>query len=269
MLFHGLEGSSDSSYARALMDACKRGGLTGAVVHWRSCSGEANRQPMSYLSGASSEIDWVLRRFAALAPNATRHAVGVSLGGNALLKWLGEHGESAQSVIKSAVAVCPPHDLRLSSIALRSGFNQRVYMRHFLSTLVNKGLAKAAAHPYLNLNVERIKTAQNFHDIDEYITAPLHGFNGAEDYWARSSCKQFLRHIRVPTLIINALDDPLDDPLVPAASLAQAAEVSSSVQLAYLPHGGHVGFMSGRFLPQLDNLPQWILDFFARQINDE
>lgn len=258
VLFHGLEGSSNSSYARALMDACQQNGHTGAVVHWRSCSGEANRQVMSYHSGASDEINWILKRFSALAPNATRHAVGVSLGGNALLKWLGEQGESAQSLIQSAVAVCPPHDLKASSVALASGFNQRVYMKHFLSTLIHKGLAKAAAHPHLNLNIERIKYAQNFNDIDEYITAPLHGFKGAEDYWAHSSCKPFLRNIHVPTLVINALDDPL----VPAASLAQADEISRFVHLAYSKYGGHVGFLSGRFVPKINELPQRILAFF-------
>lgn len=260
ILFHGLEGSSQSPYARALMHECSQQGHAGAVVHWRSCSGELNRQPIFYHSGFSQEIDWVLRRFEMRYPDAQRHAVGVSLGGNALLKWLGEQGHAAHGIIHSAAAICPPHDLKAGSIALADGFNQRVYMRHFLSTLKTKGLAKAAAYPELNISAEKIKTARNFYDVDNFITAPLHGFNDAEDYWRRSSCKQFLPDITVPTLVLNALNDPF----IPAHCLAQPDEVSSNVQLHYLKQGGHVGFIHGHTTPRLNWLPQHVLNFFKQ-----
>lgn len=258
VLFHGLEGSSKSPYARALMHACAGNGDTGVVVHWRSCSGELNRQPIFYHSGFSQEIDWILRRLAKQYPHTQRFATGVSLGGNALLKWLGEQGHSAHDIVQKAAAVCPPHDLKAGSIALASGFNQRIYMRHFLSTLKIKGLAKAAAYPELGISVEKIKAAQNFFDVDNLVTAPLHGFKDAEDYWQRSSCKQFLCDIGIPTLVLNALNDPF----IPAACLARSRDVSHHVQLHYLPQGGHVGFIHGTTYPRLDWLPQHLLSFF-------
>ncbi|AXF85685.1 hypothetical protein DTO96_101416 [Ephemeroptericola cinctiostellae] len=258
VLFHGLEGSSQSPYARALMHACAHNGDSGVVVHWRSCSGELNRQPIFYHSGFSQEIDWILRRLAKEYPNSQLYATGVSLGGNALLKWLGEQGHSASAIVQKAAAICPPHDLKAGSIALASGFNQRVYMRHFLSTLKIKGLAKVAAYPELGISAEKIKTSRNFFDVDNFITAPLHGFKDAEDYWQRSSCKQFLPHIAVPTLIINALNDPF----IPATCLARAHEVSHHVQLHYLEQGGHVGFIHGQTHPRLNWLPQHLLSFF-------
>ncbi|TDR30507.1 YheT family hydrolase [Hydromonas duriensis] len=257
ILFHGLEGSSQSPYARSLMNECVQQGYTGVVVHWRSCSGEINRQPIFYHSGFSQEVDWILRRLSTLYPHSTRHVAGVSLGGNALLKWLGEQGTAAQHLISSAAAICPPHDLKAGSIALAKGFNQYVYMRHFLSTLKTKGLTKIAMYPHLNLSAEKIKTAQNFFDVDNHVTAPLHGFKNAEDYWQQSSCKQFLSLVRTPTLVLNALNDPF----IPKDSLAQPHEASSSVQLTYLNQGGHVGFIHGSTRARIDWLPKYILEF--------
>lgn len=260
ILFHGLEGSSRSPYARALMHECTQRGFSGAVVHWRSCSGEINRQPIFYHSGFSQEIDWVMQRFASLYPDSLRHSVGVSLGGNAMLKWLGEQNHTASGFVLSAAAICPPHDLKAGSVALASGFNQRVYMANFLSTLKSKGLAKISTHPDINLSADKIKKAQNFFDVDNHITAPLHGFKDAEDYWLRSSCKQFMRHIAVPTLILNTLNDPF----IPVSCLAKPEEVSASVRLDYLEQGGHVGFVHGHTLARIDWLPQYVLDFLVQ-----
>lgn len=257
ILFHGLEGSSKSPYAKALMNTCVTHGYTGAVVHWRSCSGEQNRQAIFYHSGFSSEIDWILRRMADRYPHCQRYVSGVSLGGNALLKWLGEQGTQADQVVQRAVAICPPHDLKAGSIALSKGFNQKVYMKHFLSTLRNKGLQKLQAHPHAPIDANRIKKAQNFDDLDNAITAPLHGFKDAEDYWARSSSKPFMRTIGIPTLIINALNDPF----IPPHSLAKPHEVSAQVQLEYPPQGGHVGFVNARSRHGIDWLPKRILQF--------
>ena len=258
ILFHGLEGSSKSTYAKTLMNACAKNGFTGVVVHWRSCSGTMNRQAVFYHSGFSGEIDWVLRRFATLYPEAARHAAGVSLGGNALLKWLGEQSEQAQGIIKSAVAICSPHDLKAGSIALANGFNQRVYMRNFLHTLKTKALQKHNEHPHIAIDINLLRRAQNFNDFDNAITAPLHGYRDAEDYWRRASSKPFLKTIAIPTLVLNALNDPF----IPAHSLAKAKETSPAVQLEYLEHGGHVGFLYGRTRPDLNWMPKRVLQFF-------
>lgn len=240
VLFHGLEGGSDSPYARALMAAAAARGWRGAVAHFRGCSGELNRAPRAYHSGDSDEIDWVLRRFAAEPGSADQplFAAGVSLGGNALLKWLGERGDAA-GFVRAAAAVCPPQDLHAGAVALSRGFS-RVYTRHFLSTLKRKSLGKLAQHPGL-FDRERMLAARDFFDFDETVTAPMHGFAGCHDYWRRSSCRQFLGGIRVPTRVLNALNDPF----LPASALASPAQVSPQVSLHYTRRGGHVGFHAG------------------------
>src|SRR5690606_8078676 len=234
VLFHGLEGDSGSHYARSLMAALQARGWRGAVAHFRGCGGEPNRLPRAYHSGDSDEIDWILRRFAAgPARGAPLHAVGVSLGGNALLKWLGERGESADFV-RSAAAVSPPQDLAAGAAALARGFD-RICTANFLVTLKRKSLAQLERHTGL-FERERVLAARDFYDFDDAVTAPLHGFAGAQDYWQRSSCKPFLRGIRVPTAIVHALNDPF----LPAQALAGPAEVPASVRLDYSADGGHV-----------------------------
>ena len=242
ILFHGLEGSSKSSYAKALMRMAQRKGWSGVVVHWRSCSGEINRQRVMYHSGFSAEIDWVLKRMAQRFPSAQLFVGGVSLGGNALLKWLGENGAEAGRWVQAAVGICAPHDLKAGAIALQSGFNQRVYMRNFLGTLKQKALLKLEQFPDLPMTVAQVRAARNFFDVDNDFTAPLHGFKDAEDYWQKSSSKQFMGGIAVPTLILNTANDPI----VPAHSLANANEVGKGVTLCYTDNGGHVGFVTTR-----------------------
>ena len=265
ILFHGLEGSSKSSYSKAMMRLAQMRGWTGVVVHWRSCSGQMNLGRVMYHSGFSSEIDWVVKRIAQRFPNSIRHIAGVSLGGNALLKWLGESGTDACKWVASASAICAPHELKAGAIALESGFNQRVYMRSFLSTLKHKALAKIAQFPDLPITTEQIHTARNFFHVDEYFTAPLHGFKNAEDYWQKASCKQYMQDIAVPTLILNTANDPI----VPKHSLARADEVSASVQLCYVENGGHVGFITGRTAGEVGRemahfgwMPERVLGFF-------
>ncbi|HLS55822.1 MAG TPA: alpha/beta fold hydrolase, partial [Zeimonas sp.] len=218
VLFHGLEGNSGSHYARALADAALRRGWSMAVPHFRGCSGELNRAPRAYHSGDSAEIDWMLRRFARMpGPAPAIAAVGVSLGGNVLLKWLGEQREAA-GFVRAAVAVSPPQDLHASAVALSRGFNL-VYTRHFLRTLKRKSLAKLDQFPGL-YDRERTRRARDFFDFDDAVTAPLHGFSSCFDYWERSSCKPFLAGVRVPTLVINARNDPF----LPAGALAARDE---------------------------------------------
>jgi len=257
VLFHGLEGNSSSHYATALMAHTLRRGWRGAIAHFRGCGGELNLAPRAYHSGDSDEIDWILRRFAALhARGAPLFAVGVSLGGNALAKWLGERG-SAAAFVTAAAAVSAPQDLLAGAKSLSRGFN-RVYTANFLRTLKRKSLAKLAQHPGL-FDRQRMLSARDFFDFDDAVTAPMHGFRSCYDYWERSSSRRLLRGIRVPTLVVNARNDPF----MPASALAGPTEVSASVTLDYPDQGGHVGFTTGVFPGRFDWLPRRVLDFFA------
>lgn len=257
VLFHGLEGSSQSHYALALMAALRRAAWRGAVVHFRGCSGEPNRLPRAYHSGDSAEIDWVLRRLKTLCPGAPMHAVGVSLGGNALLKWLGERQNDAAGILQSAAAVSAPMDLMAAGDALGSGFNL-IYARHFLSTMKRKSLAKLRRFPGL-FDRERVMASRTLREFDDLVTAPLHGYRNTDDYWTRASSKPLLRHITVSTLIINARNDPF----LPQHALPQAHDAAAAVKLEFPAAGGHVGFVAGRFPGHLDWLPQRILEFFG------
>jgi predicted alpha/beta-fold hydrolase len=258
VLFHGLEGGSASHYAGVLMRHVAARGWVGVVPHFRGCSGEPNRMPRAYHSGDYREIDWILRRLAAAHPQRRRFAAGVSLGGSALLNWLGRLSDEAVGVIDAAASVCAPLDLHAAGSALSSGFNKLVYAQRFLLTLKPNALAKLRRHPGLVLP-ERIRAARTLREFDDAVTAPLHGFRGVDDYWTRASSKPWLKRIRLPTLIINARNDPF----VPAHSLPAAARVSPQVTLEYPEHGGHVGFVSGSFPGHLDWLPRRLLRFFA------
>ncbi len=258
VLFHGLEGSSKSHYARALMFAAAQRGWQGVVVHFRGCSGEPNRLPRAYHSGDSAEIDWILRRLHALHPDAPLHAAGVSLGGNALLKWLGEQGAAAQSVVERAVAISAPVDLVAAGAALERGLNM-IYTRNFLATLKPKSLAKLARHPGL-FDGHRVRAARTLREFDDLFTAPLHGFRDVDDYWTRASSKPWLAHITVPTLLLNARNDPF----LPDAALPLIGEISAAVTAAFPDQGGHAGFLHGSFPGALDWLPHTALDFLSR-----
>ena len=242
VLFHGLEGSSSSSYAKALMHMALTKGWTGVVMHWRSCSGEINRQKVMYHSGFSWEIDWVVKRIAGRFPESERYLAGVSLGGSAMLKWLGENGIQAEKYVTACASICAPHDLKAGAAALKSGFNQRVYMRNFLGTIQKKALLKIEQFPELPITSESIHTARNFYELDNAFTAPLHGFRDAQDYWSKASSKQFMPGIAVPTMVLNTANDPF----VPASSLAKKSEISAKVHLRYTENGGHVGFVTAR-----------------------
>ena len=259
VLFHGLEGSSASPYAVSLMAAVARRGWAGVVVHFRGCGGEPNRLPRAYHSGDSAEIGWILNRLRAMWHNAPRYAVGVSLGGNALIKWLGEQREQAGAVLNAAAAVSAPLDLRAAGDHLAHGFN-RLYTHHFLRTLKPKSSAMLTRHPGL-FDRRALLAAHTMRQFDNCVTAPLHGFRDTDDYWRRASGKPWLSTIRVPTLLINARNDPF----MPAGVLPNPAEVSTSVSLEFPATGGHVGFVSGAFPGHLDWLPGRILHFFAQQ----
>jgi predicted alpha/beta-fold hydrolase len=255
-LYHGLEGSSNSPYARMLMFHARERGWRGSVFHFRGCSGEANRMPRFYLSGDTDEIDWSVRRIAARAAPAPLYVVGVSLGGNAFAKWLGEWGEEARALVAAAAVVSAPVDLMAAGNALGEGV-ARLYGRHFLGTLRQGALAKLERYPGL-YDAARVRRARTLREFDDVVTAPVHGFRDTDDYWTRASAKPHLMAIRVPTLLLNALDDPF----LPAEALPTEREVSPVVKLEFPARGGHVGFVTGPFPGHIEWLPQRLLHFF-------
>jgi predicted alpha/beta-fold hydrolase len=257
VLFHGLEGCSDSHYARALMHHATQLGWRGVVVHFRGCSGEPNRLSRAYHSGDSVEVDWILRRLRERLPTTPLFATGVSLGGNVLLKWLGEQGAAACDIVAMAAAVSTPVDLAAAGNALDHGFNL-IYTQHFLYTMRRKGLAKLARFPGL-YDGSRVRRSRTLRAFDDIVTAPLHGFRDADDYWTRASSKPLLRGIRVPTLMVNALNDPF----LPASALPRENEVAPCVVLDFPAGGGHAGFVSGAFPGNLQWLPRRIAAFFT------
>jgi hypothetical protein len=255
-LYHGLEGSSNSPYARMLMAHVRSRGWRGSVFHFRGCSGEPNLLPRAYHSGDTEEIDWSLRRVKALAGAAPLYTAGVSLGGNAFVKWLGERGEAAQPIVASAAAVSAPLDLMAAGDALGRGF-ARAYSWHFLYTLKRGAFAKLIRFPGL-FDAEAVRRASSLRAFDNVVTAPLHGFRDTDDYWTRASSKPHLGGIRVPTLLVNARDDPF----LPAEALPKPSEVSSAVTLEFPLHGGHVGFVTRPFPGVIEWLPRRLLHFF-------
>lgn len=240
VLFHGLEGSSRSHYAEAFADFARERGMAFAVPHFRGCSGELNRGPRAYHSGDFEEIGWILARFKAQQPAREMVVVGISLGGNALMCWAAEMGESAWQVASAVASVCSPIDLAAGGWAIGRGFNRLVYTRMFLRSMKPKALQKLAQHPGL-FNRDALVAARDLYEFDNVFTAPLHGFRSTEDYWARASAKPRLARIRIPALVVNARNDPF----VPAWCLPHANEVGDHVTLWQPAHGGHVGFPHG------------------------
>ena len=257
VLFHGLEGGSTSHYARALLALLRKRRYRGVVPHFRGCGGTPNRLPRAYHSGDFEEVGAMLAAIRArVDPAVPVYAVGVSLGGSALLNWLGREGAGASRCVSAAAAVSAPLDLMAAGCSIDRGVN-RIYAKHFLSTLKPKSLAIAARFPGL-LDTKRIRRARTLFEFDDAVTAPLHGFAGTRDYWTRASAKPWLASIRVPTLVLNARNDPF----IPAASLPGASEVSAAVTLEQPRGGGHAGFARGPFPGNVRWLPERLLHYF-------
>jgi uncharacterized protein len=254
-IFHGLEGGSRSHYAAALARELQGRAWRGALPHFRGCSGEPNRLPRAYHSGDADEIGWILRRLRAEARGAPLFAVGVSLGGNALLKWLGEDGE-AKRVLAAAAAVSAPVDLMAAGDALGRGFNL-VYTRAFLATMKRKGEEKLRRFPGL-FDARAMRRSRTLREFDDVVTAPLHGFRDTDDYWTRASAKPALGRIEVPTLLLNARNDPF----LPAAALPGSSGVSRKVRLEFPDEGGHAAFVSGPFPGDIAWMPRRVAAFF-------
>ncbi len=253
VLFHGLEGSSASHYAQAFADWARAQGWRLALPHFRGCSGELNLAPRAYHSGDHEEIGWILERL------RTQHgapllAVGVSLGGNALLRWAEEAETGAATTARAVCAISSPIDLAAGGEAICRGFNRQVYNRMFLRSMKPKALAKLRQHPGL-FDRARLVAARDLYEFDDVFTAPLHGFAGTDDYWARGSAKPQLARIRIPALVLNARNDPF----VPAACLPSRGQVGRHVTLWQPAHGGHVGFPGGGFPGEVLGLPQAVM----------
>jgi len=260
VVFHGLEGSSGSHYAQALADAARARGWACAVPHFRGCSGEMNHAPRAYHSGDFEEIDWILRRFNQQHSGPIL-AVGISLGGNALMRWAGEFGAGAADSVRGVASVCSPLDLTASGVAIGRGFNRQVYTRMFLGTMVPKALKKLDQHPGL-YSREALQAVRDIYTFDDVVTAPLHGFKDANDYWTRASAKPYMAGIAVPALALNALNDPF----VPAWSMPRASDVSASVTLWQPKQGGHVGFPKGPYPASVQAMPEAVTAFLAAQL---
>ena len=249
LVLHGLEGSSHSVYVQGLLWAGRRHGLRGTALNFRSCARDPrdlsrmlpNRRPRLYHSGETGDLDFVVRTLAAREPGVPLAAVGVSLGGNVLLKWLGEN--PGQTILAAAAALSTPFDLAESARHLETRIGT-VYVRSFLSTLVRKARETAARFPEAaaRMDLPRAARARSFWEFDEAANAPLHGFAGADDYYRRSSSLAFLSRITTPTLCLSALDDPF----LPASAFERAREAASpSVEFLAVREGGHIGFVSG------------------------
>lgn len=258
VMFHGLEGGSASHYARALMSDVAARGWRGVVPHFRGCGGLPNRRPRAYHSGDTPEIDWMLKRLHEAADGQPLFVTGVSLGGNALLKWLGEQGDNASAIVRAAAAVCAPIDLREGGMALERGFS-RIYGHYFLVTMRSKALAMLGRFPRL-FSARAVRRARTLRDFDDVVTAPIFGFADAFEYWRRSSAKPHLHAIRTPTLLINARNDPFQ----PGDTLPIRAELSAAIEAEFTAAGGHVGYVTGPFPGNVQWLPSRIISFFCK-----
>ena len=259
VLFHGLEGSSASHYARAYGQLARRFGWRFAMPHFRGCSGAPNLAARAYHSGDFEEVGWILDRFRSLH-TGPRLAVGISLGGNALLRWAEESGETASRSVRALAAVSSPIDLAAGGHAIGRGFNRHVYTRMFMRSLRPKALLKLASHPGL-FSREKMLAAGDLYDFDNLYTAPVHGFRNTDDYWSRGSAKPHLHRIRIPALVLNALNDPF----VPASSLPRVHDVGSHVTLWHPSHGGHAGFASPGFPGRLQPMHERVMDWLRAQ----
>ena len=259
VLFHGLEGSSASAYAQAFATVARQRGWAYSVPHFRGCSGELNLAPRAYHSGDHEEIGWMLQRLRE-SSRTPLLVVGISLGGNAMLRWAQEAGGSAAATAAAVAAVSSPIDLAAAGHAIDRGFNWLVYSRMFLATMKPRALAKWQQHPGL-FDREKLARARTLYEFDDVFTAPLHGFRDTPDYWARASAKPQLARIRIPALVLNARNDPF----VPGTSLPGPTQVGPHVTLWQPAHGGHVGFPHGRPPGRVLRMPQAVATWLAGQ----
>ena len=236
-LFHGLEGSVESGYAQGVLKVVRDLGWQGVLMHFRTCGKKGNRLPRWYHSGDSPDIDYFIEVLRTRYPDRPLGAFGVSLGGNALLKYLGEKGD--KSPLSAAMAVSVPFDLANTAQHLTTGFS-RVYQRHLISLVRKKVLAKHK-EMHLPMDLEAFNQARTFYHVDN-MAAKLHGFDSADDYYDKASARQFLKVIKVPTLVLHSENDPFMTP----EAIPSQSELSENVTLELTKKGGHVGFVYGK-----------------------
>lgn len=253
LILHGLEGSLDSHYPGPLIQAATDAGKQAVFMHFRGCSGEPNRLPRRYHSGETGDLRTVIELIQQRYPGKALHAVGVSLGGNVLLKYLGESGNDSR--LASAVAISVPFDLAVAAETLANG-TARIYQRHLLASLQRAFYEKASLMD-LGIRIPKKHEIDTLYDFDHRVTAPIHGFEGADDYYRRCSCRQFVSGIKTPTLLIHAHDDPFMTPDV----IPGEEELPDGVELDLQSHGGHVGFLYGH----IPLRPRYWLDQRVRQ----
>ncbi len=242
VLLHGLEGSLRSHYIHGLLEQASVRGWNATVLLFRSCGDSLNKTRRFYHSGETTDLSFTIDHLASVYPNADLLVAGVSLGGNVLLKYLGERGEQVSPRIRGAAAVSVPYDLAKAADYIDKGFS-RVYQRSFIQSLQVKALAKLDQFPDL-VTTERIQSIRTMRDFDNSITAPLHGFRDADDYYSQSSAIRWVRNVRVDTLLLSAVDDPFLPPEVLGHVLTEA-EDNPFLHLEFTPNGGHVGFVGG------------------------
>ncbi len=238
ILLHGLEGNANSRYIRQTAALAHHQGWAVVAPHFRGCGPHFNQAARLYHAGDSTELQWILERLRQEFPTVPRYAAGFSLGGNLLIKWLGEQGENAQHWVTRCAAIATPFDLVLVGDHLARGFN-RLYTRNFLTTLKAKARAKAQQYPGL-FDLSRTLSATTLRQFDDHCMAPLHGFLNAQDYWTKSSCRPWLNRLHCPTLLLQSTDDPF----IPPNALPLPAELSPDITWDLQRHGGHVGFVA-------------------------
>jgi len=258
LVLHGLEGSLRSHYAAGMLQSLNRAGLRAVLMHFRGCSGEPNGLPRSYHSGETADLEWVVALLRRREPDTALGAVGFSLGGNVLLKWLGE--PSTQANLAAAVAVSVPFSLAIAADRLDRGLSRlyQAYLLHKLRRSLRAKLARVA----LPLELPELHHLNSFRRFDDAVTAPLHGFAGVDDYYARASSRPFLSRITCPTLILQAQDDPFMTPAV----LPDSADLAATVRMELSRTGGHVGFISGQLGQPEYWLEQRIPAFLCEQL---
>ena len=254
LILHGLEGSPRSHYARGMVDQARRRGWGADVLVFRSCGNELNRLPRFYHSGDTGDLDLVVRRIVAGEPNRPLAIAGVSLGGNVLLKWLGERSADLPAPLWAAATVSVPYDLARCARRIDRGFS-RVYQARFLRTLRAKTRQKQAQFPEC-YHRQAIDAARSLYEFDDTVTAPAHGFRDAEDYYEQSSSIRWVGRIRLPTLLLSAIDDPFLPPDV-LDEVRRLAAPNPWLTLEFVARGGHAGFIGG-------GLP-WRPDYYAER----
>ena len=262
LIFHGLAGSYKSPYIQGTMSKLDENGYNSVVVHFRSCSGVMNDKAISYHSGKTDDalefIQSIKNRFS----NSKLFGVGYSLGGNMLLKLLGEVGEN--SLLEAAISISAPLELATCSDSINQGFS-RFYQKHLvdnLNILLEEKYDKHDMKNIINLKKEDVKKLSTFWEFDEAYTAKVHGFESAIDYYEKSSSKQFLKYIQTNTLLIHSTDDPFMTPEI----IPNKDEISLHVELEIYPHGGHVGFIEGSIFKPVYWLERRIVDYFKDYI---